>query len=652
MKINIFFEILLVALSSASLASCTVSDLTSESENITTSAQISEDEFSKQEGWYQLVDWTRGLPDGTFPKKAITCGYIRGVENITIKLSDGYQIGLYRFSSDEIQEECIAIKGYEELILDKTQKYKISLVHGKLSSIDSAEDISIEERINVQLFKDLVSEKVKSKNKIFGIEIDNSKSKNSVTRIYDAAGLHNDYLIGDDYYLHEGNNNFDYIYPWCDIRLCNINNINGNKTIIYSNEPYFKNDGSNGDVMVEIPKFFSSRIVEGRKEKICITGEAKPGFDLEPAFYDCETGEELNHIYVGAYLSSVENDRHTSKPGITPTIGRSLIQFREYGEMYDFVTLQCIQKLISIEMCSINLSKIFGGLSFLPYINDIFAYETINGNSAVFDCSEWPDANLFENGFKIDYLFVGEGITISDSPGIIQDRTITELGPITEYYQNGVLHHRRVVSFDGNPVTILANKTMLYGHVQQNGLTMELEYHTGRKGLTPYTITDQFKYRYIEGLWGNVGEMMDGVRLKDLNYYVSYKKSDYKDISKYTNLSYKSVEHTGYIWNFAVIKEMGYDPAYPSINLPSAITNDDWSYESDWYGDILCAYNTIDNSGNSIPPGTEFIGISSMAWDGALNNGPYMYRFWITENETSWLYGTRMVYRSFGSQTV
>ena len=650
MKKRFIPKILVVFLFAPYLIACESSGEIRRPEDILKSIESIEDNLSKQEGWCQLSNWTKGLPDGTLPSKVITCGYIQDLENVCIKLSDGYQVGLYQFSQDEKQEKCITIKGYEELVLEKTKQYKVSLVHGKFEDVVNARDITLEERINVQLFKGLVTEKIRSKNKIYGIEIDNSKSKNNVTRICDSVGLHNDYVVGDDYYLCGGNNNFDYIYPWCDIRLCNINSSNGEMTIIYNDNPSFRTDGSNGNVMVEIPKFYSSRVIEEKKERICITGEPKSGFVLEPAFHDSETGQELPCIYVGAYLSSVEDNKHTSKSGTIPTVGRSLIGFRECGEMYDFVTLQCLQKLISIEMCSINLSQIFGGLSFLPYINDILAYETTNGNSAFFDCSEWPDANLFENGFKIDYLFVGECITISDLPGLIQDRRITELGPVIEYYKGGVLHHRRVVCFDGDPVVISANKTMLYGHVQKNGLTEDLGYHTGRKSLTPYTVVDQFKYRHIEGLWGNIGEMMDGIRLKDLYYYVSNKKSDYDDITKYTKLSYKSVEHTGYIWNFAVIKEMGYDPTYPSINLPSKITDDDWSYKSDWYGDILCAYDKVDNSGNSIPPETEFIGISSMAWDGALNNGPYMYRFWVTENESSWLYGTRMIYRGMISE--
>lgn len=56
-------------------------------------------------------------------------------------------------------------------------------------------------------------------------------------------------------------NDFDSIYPWSDIKTCNID-ADGN-VLAYLEEPSFARDGTNGDVMVEIPKFYYKRVKTG-----------------------------------------------------------------------------------------------------------------------------------------------------------------------------------------------------------------------------------------------------------------------------------------------------------------------------------------------------------------------------------------------------
>ena len=63
-------------------------------------------------------------------------------------------------------------------------------------------------------------------------------------------------------------NDFDNIYPWSDIKTCNID-ADGN-VLAYLGEPSFARDGTNGDVMVEIPKFYYRRIKTGTAEEFWI----------------------------------------------------------------------------------------------------------------------------------------------------------------------------------------------------------------------------------------------------------------------------------------------------------------------------------------------------------------------------------------------
>lgn len=585
--------------------------------------------------------------------KAIHSGFFSVKGKTRIYLSDGYQIRLVIYSSSKVYENMKYITATGDYELDNSKLYRIILIHGKASDIVSANNITVSEHTNVKVYnitdkikeiEKLISDstvnKYNTRNKIYGIRIDNSTGY--VTRIADSIGLSNDYVVGDRFIRNNGVNDFDNIFPWCDMKLCNIKIENGIKNITYSDEESFTLDGSNGDVMVEIPKFYTMRTFHGDIEEICISGEKKSGFVVEPAFYDSETGEEINYIYCGAYLTSVENGKHTSKTGTLPTTSKSLLEFRSFGEMYDFAMVQALQKLISIEFGVINISGHMGGLSYLIYPSDAKAYEsTTNSNTGIFYSQDQGGSA------NIDNLFVGCNIAVGDRADLPTNRKVTELGEVTIYTDaNNKKWHRRSVSFSGSAISISKDTTFIYCGANDNGLSDGMIYHTGRKGLTTTSTADQFRYRNIEGLWGNVGEMMDGVRLKNLEYYFSYKKTDYSDISKYNKLSYPSVEQNQYNFYKSFILKMGYDRRYPNVNLPCKISWDGTGNPDQYYGDILCANYLTGADGQQFPEGTEFIGISSMAWDGNNRNGMYTTRFWNTETECSYLYGTRMIYRN------
>ena len=74
-------------------------------------------------------------------------------------------------------------------------------------------------------------------------------------------------------------------------------------------------------------------------------------------------------------------------------------------------------------------------------------------------------------------------------------------------------------------------------------------------------------YRGIEGLWGNVWEIVDGVnwRGSEFAYYVSNTPSDYADD---TDVSHKKLAYVGAKWSGSYIKEMGLDTEASHLMLP------------------------------------------------------------------------------------
>lgn len=102
---------------------------------------------------------------------------------------------------------------------------------------------------------------------------------------------------------------FNKFPTYAEMRRCNLSDegvVNA-----YYGDADFKEDGSNGQVMVEIPKFYYKvvplkldRITDGkgfhlRKAEYYISQRPIEGFKIHPAF--TITGEEHDYIYIGAY---------------------------------------------------------------------------------------------------------------------------------------------------------------------------------------------------------------------------------------------------------------------------------------------------------------------------------------------------------------
>ena len=463
--------------------------------------------------------------------------------------------------------------------------------------------------------------------KIYGIKI---ATDGTVTRTQNAVGKTNDYIIGDT--MHgSGTNDFDSIFPWSDIKLCNIKtDYDGTEHIYYEDDDDFARDGSNGEVFVEIPKFYTRRYFdEDGADNIEISGIKRSGFVLEPAFTDSVTGEEIEHIYVGAYLANINGGKLHSVSGSFPLSHMTIPTMKQNsGEIYDFVTLQALQKLIMIEFGEINLSPILGGLSDMVW-SSCKARETATGvNTAIFGGATY-----------INSLVVGSTIGVGDTFGELQNRTVTAIEEVDS--------NVRRITFDGDPVDVTYDVTYIYSTGQKSGVCDDLTYHTGRVNtVAGQSMQNQFIYRNIEGLWGNLGEYIEGITVKGLRAYWSNIRANYGDITKCKKINFALPEQNTYINSVDAkpqqIKKMGLDFHSPEIMLPQELA----TYDNTYYGDSFFSLYDKNQEGQDINPDTEYCGISSMAWDGKQYNGPFTLRFWVhTDGNLGMLYSTRLIKR-------
>lgn len=193
------------------------------------------------------------------------------------------------------------------------------------------------------------------------------RNSDTVTRLGDAVGL--TAITG-------GENDFNNLYPWNSMKRCNLSD-NG-QVLAYYGDSNYKTDGSNGEVMVEIPKFWYKVVNDEVNNKIqfWICDSELEGYELHPAFYrertklcDDLTGKaiEVDKRYVGAYLGCVVDEKLCSRSGVYPKnnikIGDSRNHAKARGNGWgieDYNLFYAIQLLYLVEYADFDSQSKIG----------------------------------------------------------------------------------------------------------------------------------------------------------------------------------------------------------------------------------------------------------------------------------------------------
>lgn len=406
----------------------------------------------------------------------------------------------------------------------------------------------------------------------------NGTSSTSCERLGDAVGL-----IAN---AHKGStdsvqNDFDDIYPWSDMRLCNID-ADGN-ILAYDGEPTFARDGTNGDVMVEIPKFYYKRVKTGVVEEWWVCERKLPGYELHPVFMN--DGQEMSRVFHSAYNASSyidEADNNKVKlqsiAGVQPRTRTTRADFRTYarnkGSIWSIEDISCInalQILYLVEYANTNSQSSLGyGASRLSYGNCSAYKETYPlGNEVYIKLS---DKDTFKVGQRIE-------IDSFESDGELRTLTPRTITSIT----TGVVESDDVtiIAFDGDPIHIMVGDGV-YNVPPLNGSCDELNAKSGWiAGENNYT--DGYadvNYRGIEGFHAKMWRFVDGVNIKDNIVYYANSLSDYANnvyTGKYSAIGYENGKSNGHISAF------GYDEKAPWIMFPTAAEGSSTTYFPDYY---------------------------------------------------------------------
>ena len=470
---------------------------------------------------------------------------------------------------------------------------------------------------------------------IYGVRIARESSSIVCERVAGAKGLHSNYLIGNEYAF-PYKNDFDDIYPWSGIKECYMTD---DGTV-----SYIKPQDENYNYMVEVPIFYSKRVLVENDEYIYISKTMQDGFFMEPAFITNEG--VVDKIYVSAFHASIQNGEIGSYEGTIPLINMSLkdinLSIEKKGNNWseiDIATINMLQRLWLIETSVKNTQSIFSGYTESTFIwsNDTdpkYAIRTAYGSNTI-DIKRNKHTSHLSVGDAVvvlsyekkdrysAYLFFSDKYVNDDSNW---QRYVTKV-------ENNGLELR--ISFTGDPVDITAGSTIIANLPEECGVTNGLIYHTGEE--VDITGKKSFKYRGMENLWGNVCVILGGAYCKDRELFLEQLNGERRK----TSIVLPEQNIAGGVARSyeCAVKSMLFDDENPLLMLPGEIS--DGATLSNSYGDWFAT----PESDFMLREGEERYLTYGMTWDLANYAGLFAYRVQPAYDSHRVENGARIIYR-------
>ena len=259
---------------------------------------------------------------------------------------------------------------------------------GNIAPIDTTEDSLIEALIRSGIYQ---------AKQAVGLDI--NYQEKSFIRTQDAVS-------------YESGSDFD-AYPMYGGRMrCNVAD-NGVITAFYGDANY-KEDGTNGQVMVYQPKFYYQRFplkvdnaVKGqiiRRESILISAVEQSGFKLHPLF-DAGNGASYDYVLLPAYEGTVISNKLYSIAGFQPSTNITIETAENYanvrGDGWHIMNMQAIsanQMLEMIEFGSMNgQTSLEDGVSNLPLTPNVNCSAVTGSTSTLGNATGHAESTISKN---------------------------------------------------------------------------------------------------------------------------------------------------------------------------------------------------------------------------------------------------------------
>lgn len=306
---------------------------------------------------------------------------------------------------------------------------------------------------------------------------------------------------------------FNNIYPWSKMKRCNL--LNGEITAWYGDENFVE-DGTNGNVMVSIPKFYY-KVVPLKLEKIkdgvgyhlvkgrwFVSEYPYIDFKVHPAFV--RNGIEIDEIFVGAYEASIYDASEN-------------VYLYEDEQVADFNT----DKIVSIT----NAKPCSGKTQNLTIGN---ARKLCENNGVGYSQMDFTTTSAIQLLLLIEYANFDSQTSVGQGVSTLEDNPNTE------------------------------NNSL------KTGLTSTLGCSSGYIGENGKT---SVSYRGIENFWGNIWSFIDGINIEAKGKHFAYWSND--DTTNNTDTNHKKINFTLCKTN-GFVNRIGYDKDNDFAFLPTKAT--------------------------------------------------------------------------------
>lgn len=388
------------------------------------------------------------------------------------------------------------------------------------------------------------------------------------------------------------------VYPYNSVKPCNV--AEDMSVNAYLGDADFQWDGSNGDVMLEVPQVYTARYFETDADGVeweyrWVAAGPVGRCHLDHAFTDGDRQSEKIYIPIFNGSLNTEGTKLESKAGVFPLHNKTRAQFRTLctakGDKWcldDVWTMHLLDTLFIVMFAGTNAQTILGrGRSEMPYDNAAnVALQARNNTNYITIAKSWAER-----------FTVGQGIGIGTSAGsqsVFAERTVTQITDSAE------IESASNIFFDGDPVNITTDHHV-WSCVQKTGATIEMQSANGRvEGVDGRTAV---RFLYIEDWFGNMWQFRDGDNIKKFQHYYCNKRSSYADKvyeGDYFKVGYEASQTGGYV------KKFGYDPEWPEIEICVDATGSSGTYFPDYYwaaegGELVISGGRVSSGVNAGP---------------------------------------------------
>lgn len=362
-----------------------------------------------------------------------------------------------------------------------------------------------------------------------------------------------------------GTNSFDAVYPWKGMRRCCCElNSDGTVTVnAYENQPGYAEDGSNGEVLVEIPLFYVSGMLDVNP---MVSTMPLPGFRL-PKKLTNKDGSPKDRCYIRAFPGSIGSDGKlhsiaNALPSMSRNIQQNLAAARLWGEKYSIGTSEDAEVLLYL------MSVVYGTRHFQSKINGCVSLYATNlavaaglTNEAAVVCNK----GTFEPGMV---LSIGTG---SENESVASRRIVTEVQEIA-----GDSAHEKVL-FTGDAVTTTTDHK-IWRILQATGSANSVISSCG----SPVSNSDgrhSFVFYGLENpLYGNQWRFECDWKLIDgVPYICNDGQYQWNNADNYTKLDTLVLPNEGWAKNLQA------DDRFPHLQITKEVGGDSGSYLADYF---------------------------------------------------------------------